>query len=316
MKKQYLFILLTIITLFLVGCADSEQANANADGENNEDLTIGFAVWSLDIEFRTSLKEAMEEEAKKQGVELRVLDNKGSMDMAISQLQTLKSQNVDSIILLPGDSSALNATVNEIVDSGIPVIGVNAKLDAEKLSSYVGSPDVNAGELEAEQMVEALGGKGNVVIMTGEIGTSASLERLEGIMNVLEENEGINIIEEKTANWSRDEGLTLMENWIQIYGDEIDGVIAQNDEMALGASIALEAKGMKDVAIVGIDGIKNAIEAVEEESMYATVLQNGVKQGEEALKVAIEAAKGNEIESFYEIPFELITKDNVNDYLE
>jgi inositol transport system substrate-binding protein len=301
-KSSFLAILVVIL---LVGC-NSESTGSNDDKNSGEDkLTIGFQASGLETEYIAKLSDAMEKAAEEQEVELVVMDGNYDMNTVISQLNTLESQKVDSIVVNALDAEALNSTIDPIVERGTPVIGVTASLTAENLTSYVGSPDVLGGEMAAKEIAEALGGKGNILILEGPIGISAQIERKEGIYNVLKEYPDIKVLEEKTANWSRSEAMSIMENWIQVYGDDINGVIGQNDEMALGALNALNDKNM-DVPIVGIDGIADAQTAVEKGEMVATIFQNAEEQGKKAVEVAIKAAKGEKVEELYEVPFELI----------
>lgn len=301
-KSSFLAILVVIL---LAGC-NSESTGSNDDKNSGEDkLTIGFQASGLETEYIAKLSDAMEKAAEEQGVELVVMDGNYDMNTVISQLNTLESQKVDAIVVNALDAEALNSTIDPIVERGTPVIGVTASLTAENLTSYVGSPDVVGGEMAAKEIAEALGGKGNILILEGPIGISAQIERKEGIYNVLKEYPDIKVLEEKTANWSRSEAMSIMENWIQVYGDDVNGVIGQNDEMALGALNALKDKNM-DVPIVGIDGIADAQTAVEKGEMVATIFQNAEEQGKKAVEVAIKAAKGEKVEELYEVPFELI----------
>lgn len=301
-KSSFLAILVVIL---LAGC-NSESTGSNDDKNSGEDkLTIGFQASGLETEYISKLSDAMEKAAEEQGVELVVMDGNYDMNTVISQLNTLESQKVDAIVVNALDAEALNSTIDPIVERGTPVIGVTASLTAENLTSYVGSPDVVGGEMAAKEIAEALGGKGNILILEGPIGISAQIERKEGIYNVLKEYPDIKVLEEKTANWSRSEAMSIMENWIQVYGDDVNGVIGQNDEMALGALNALKDKNM-DVPIVGIDGIADAQTAVEKGEMVATIFQNAEEQGKKAVEVAIKAAKGEKVEELYEVPFELI----------
>lgn len=301
-------VMFILAVLLLAACNSQSTSTLNEDGNNSsnneEKLKIGLQVSGLE-EYISNLADAMEIAADEAGVELVFLDGNYDINTVISQLETLKSQQVDAIVVNALDAEALNSTVNGIVESGIPVIGVAASLTAEKLTSYVGSPDVEGGRLAAEQVVEALDGKGNVVILEGPVGISAQIERKEGIYSVLDQYPDIQVLDEQPANWSRSEAMSLMENWIQKYGDEIDGVIAQNDEMALGALNALNNRSIS-VPIVGIDGIEDAKKAVENGEMVATIFQNAEAQGKKAIEIAIKAAKGEEVDREYEVPFELI----------
>lgn len=309
-KKLALLTVAAVCLLALAACGN----NGGSDNDGNT-VTLGFQVYGLQGEYATQLTDAMKEKAKDLGVKLIVMDGNYDVSTAISQLRNLETQKVDAIIVNPIDETALNDTVNQIVDGGIPVLGVNAFLTAEKLVTFVGSPDVVAGEMEAQQIMDAIGGKGNVVILEGPIGQTGQVGRKEGIYNVLKKYPDVKVIAEKTANWSRAEAMTIMENWIQTYGKDIKAVIAQNDEMAIGALNALDGRGMKDVPVVGVDGVHDALQAVKEGKMTATVFQNAKKQGETVIEMAIKAAKGETIDKQYQIPFELVTKDKADQYL-
>ncbi|WP_028392031.1 substrate-binding domain-containing protein [Bacillus cihuensis] len=318
-KGSLLLLVLLIMTTMVAACSSNlETSSGSGDSKQKKDsdsIKIGFQVYGLRGEFATNLTEAMKAHAKEIGVDLVVMDGNYDVSTAISQLKNLESQKVDAIIVNPIDEEALNATVDEIVNAGTPVLGVNAFLTSEKLNSYIGSPDVVAGETEAQQIVDALGGKGNVVLLEGPIGQTGQTKRREGIDNILEKNKDIKLIAEQTANWSRAEAMTIMENWIQTHGDKINAVIAQNDEMAIGAINALRAKGMTDVPVVGVDGVNDALQAVKKGEMIATVYQNAIEQGKTVVDMAVKAAKGETIEKQYEIPFELVTDENVDEYL-
>lgn len=317
-KKTVLSLVVAVMMIVLAACGSGGNAgggNESGGQGSGDSITLGFQVYGLQGEYATNLTDAMKAKAAELGVKLIVMDGNYDVSTAISQLRNFESQKVDAIIVNPIDETALNDTVNQIVDNGIPVLGVNAFLTAEKLVTFVGSPDVKAGETEAQQIMDAIGGKGNVVILEGPIGQTGQVGRKEGIYNILKKNPDVKVIAEKTANWSRAEAMTIMENWIQTHGDKIDAVIAQNDEMAIGALNALAARGMNDVPVVGVDGVKDALQAVKDGKMIATVFQNAKVQGETVIEMAIKAAKGEQIEKRYEIPFELVTKDNVDQYI-
>ena len=163
-------------------------------------------------------------------------------------------------------------------------------------------------------MADELGGKGNIVVILGPTSHSAQLDRSQGIEEVLANYPDIKIVAEQTANWDRAEAMTLMENWLQM-GDQIDGVVAQNDEMAIGALKAIQAAGMEDsIKVVGIDAIADALALVESEEMIGTVYQDAVGQGAGAVEAAVKAVKGEAVEKETLIPYVLITKENVAEW--
>nr|WP_302231804.1 substrate-binding domain-containing protein [uncultured Blautia sp.] len=153
----------------------------------------------------------------------------------------------------------------------------------------------------------------NIVVIEGPMGQSAQLQRMEGIENVLKDYPDIQILAQNTANWSRSEAMTLMETWITTYGDDIDAVVSENDEMALGAREAIEAQSM-DIPCIGIDGITDAVVAVESGKMIASDFQNAEGQITGALETAVKCVNNEDYEKELWIPFEMITPDNYKDY--
>jgi putative xylitol transport system substrate-binding protein len=202
------------------------------------------------------------------------------------------AQDFDAIIFVPIDIEAGAAAVDAAAAAGIPVVGSNTRVNSDKLKSYVGSDDVKSGYMEAKYVLDKIGCKGEVVIIEGPIGQSAQISRLEGNLKALAECPDVKVLEQQTANWSRAEAQTLMENWLTAHPEQIDGIIGQNDEMALGAIEAIKAAGLNvtDFAIAGIDGITDALLAVKAGDM-ASILQDARAQAQGALDVAIKSVK-------------------------
>jgi putative xylitol transport system substrate-binding protein len=178
----------------------------------------------------------------------------------------------------------------------IPVIVTNARLDTNRATSAVDSDDVLGGYLEAKAALDKAGCKGNVVILEGPKGGSGEIQRGEGNMKAIGECPpgSVKILERNTANWSRAEALDLMQNWLSRHKGDINIVIGQNDEMALGAIEAIKSQGMNvhDFTIVGIDGVSDALRAVKNGDMAATILQDAKGQMQGSIDVAMAAVKG------------------------
>lgn len=253
---------------------------------------IGAAVYGLNAEFMQIWAAAAQNHpAVKEGlVDLTVFDGRYDALVQQDQFETMITEGYDAIIFVPIDIEAGAAPVDAAAAAGIPVFGSNTRVNSDKLNAYVGSDDVQSGYMEARYVLDKIGCKGNVVIIEGPIGQSAQIQRLEGNKKALAECPDVKVIEDQTANWSRAEAQTLMENWLTAHGDEIDGVIGQNDEMALGAIEAIKGQGMQvtDFAIAGIDGVTDALRAVKAGDM-ASILQDGAAQAQGAVDLAIAA---------------------------
>jgi putative xylitol transport system substrate-binding protein len=252
---------------------------------------IGGAAYGLSGEYMKLWATALERHpAVKQGlVEVTVFDGRYDASVQQSQFETMSSQGYDAILFVPIDIQAGAAAVATAHAAGIPVIGSNTRVNSDLLTAYIGSNDVVSGYMEAKAVIEKIGGKGNVVIIEGPIGQSAQIERREGNLKALAEHPDVKVLEMRTANWSRAEALALMENWLTAHPGAINGVIGQNDEMALGAIQAIKAAGFnpKDFAIAGIDGVSDAIQAVKNGEMGLSILQDAISQAQGALDIAL-----------------------------
>lgn len=299
----------------------------------DDPIKVGAAVYGLQAEFMQIWSEALEQHPAVQSgvVDLTIFDGRYDALVQQEQFETMITQQFDAIIFVPIDIEAGAAAVQAAHDEGIPVVGSNTRVNTDLLTSYVGSDDVQSGYMEAKYVLDEIGCEGNVVILEGPIGQSAQISRLEGNMKALEECPDVAVLERQTANWSRAEAQTLMENWLTAHPGDIDGVIGQNDEMALGAIEAIRAANLdpQDFAIAGIDGVTDALLAVKNGDM-ASILQDAVAQAQGALDVAIKAVDADYepmsdiwnqypdmpwnggTESLYEVPWTPVTLDNVD----
>jgi ribose transport system substrate-binding protein len=161
-------------------------------------------------------------------------------------------------------------------------------------------------------MADRLGGKGNIVILQGPLGGSGEINRGKGIDQVLAKYPDIKVLAKDTANWKRDEAVNKMKNWISSFGPQINGVVAQNDDMGLGALQALKEANRTEVPIVGIDGIEDGLNAVKSGEFIGTSLQNGTVELSAGLAVANALVKGEQVNTAPVYIMPAITKDNVD----
>ncbi|SEN20021.1 sugar ABC transporter substrate-binding protein [Lihuaxuella thermophila] len=307
------FMVLALSFSFLTGC------NALA-GKNKDKIVIGAAMPVFDDKWLSYLYDAMKKYDQEHiEVEVKMVDAKNDASKQLSQVETFLAEGVDAIIICPVDTSAVKPMVEEANSANVPVVVVNripTKDVLDKIYAYVGSESIQAGTMQMEKVAELLGGKGNVAIMNGELGHEATVKRTEGNKQVVKKNPGMKIVREGTAKWQRAEGIQLMENWIQS-GEKIDAVVANNDEMAIGAIMALEAAGkLNDVVVAGVDGTPDALEYVKAGKLKVSVFQDPMGQGRGAVETAVKAARGEKLNNkFVWIPYELITKENVEKYI-
>jgi putative xylitol transport system substrate-binding protein len=279
----------------IVGLAALATLNSTGAMAQDDPLKIGAALYGLRAEFAQIMVEAMEAHpAVLSGkVDLTVYDGRYDALVQQDQFEIMITQEFDGILFFPIDVDAGAAAVQEAYDAGIPVVAANARVNSDLLTAYIGSNDVEAGYIEAKSVLDEIGCKGDVVVIEGPIGQSAQIQRLEGNLQALAECPDVTVLERQSANWSRAEAQTLMENWLTAHPGQIEGVIGQNDEMALGAIEAIKGAKLStdDFAVAGIDGVTDALNAVKADEM-STTLQDGASQALGALDIVINAAMG------------------------
>lgn len=311
MKKRF-FVFLCLAALVL-----SPVTARGKKGKSGE-IRIGVSLSRFADNFLTSLREGMEDYAKELNVDLFVEDAKNDTNMQLSQVQNFIAQGYDAIIVNLVDTEASSSITKAAQDAGVPLVYVNRK-PAGTLPDhvvYVGSQEIVAGREQAKVLAEKLGGKGNVVIMLGELSHTGTRGRTKGDKEIFAKYPGIKIIEEQTANWERVEALNLMSNWLQ-KGVRIDAVAANNDEMALGAIKALENAGLvpnKDVFVGGVDATADALDAMAKGKLTVTVFQDAVGQGRGSIDAALKLIKKESVEPIVWVPFKPVTPENYKEF--
>jgi inositol transport system substrate-binding protein len=300
-----------IAALAFAGCSGT-RSGASAPAT---EPVIGISLLNLSNEFIVMLNRSMDKRARELGVRLIVNDAERSAEKQVQQVESFIAQGVSAIILNPCEVEASSPAVAKAIAAGIPVINVNSETRAAP-TAFVGSRDEDAGRIAMSYIAQRLHGKGNIVMMHGFMGQAAQIEREQGAREVLARNPGLHLLAGQTADWDRAKAMSLMENWIQSYGDRINAVFAQNDEMAMGALIATEQAGRKGkVVVVGVDAIADALQAIRDGRLDATVFQDAAGQGATAVDAAAKIIRHQRYEKQVLIPFQLVTRDNVAQYL-
>ena len=217
-----------------------QEASSSSDGQ----ITIGITLQDLSNEYIAMLKDAIIKRQQDLYPDIKMIinDAQGNAEKQDSQMNSFISQKVDAIIVCPRDAFAIIPSIEAAVKADIPVITLSA-LAAKKVGQvWIGSANEDGGELEMQFVADSLGGNGKVAILRGPIGASAEIGRFAGYERVLKKNPGLEVVFDQTGNWSREEGMSIMENWLQT-GVKLDAVVAHNDEMILGALMAAEAAG-------------------------------------------------------------------------
>lgn len=309
MKKvlSLVFVLLLTLAMFTGAVAEDKV------------YEIGFAHY-IQCEFiqllEQGIRDKLDEVLGEGKYNLTVFDANYEIDTQFRQLENLINSGVDGIILAPVDNEALIPAIATCADANMPMVVTNCRLATDEDYFFSGPDDVLAGRVVAQAVVDALGGEGKVGVMECQLGTSWQIDRKEGILQVIEENPGIELLDIQCAGGSRVDSIDLAENWITSFGDEITGVICENDEMALGASSAFISANRPDVAIAGVDAIEDALNAVKRGELVATVYQDAALEGGFAAEMLVKLINGETPDPMkHKIDMILVTADTADEYL-
>ena len=277
-----------------------------------EKYTIGIVLKSFSNPFWMMAKTAAEAEAVKQGVNVIVVGTTTETDplAQVAQIEDFVTQGVDLIAVVPSDSSALVPAVEDATAKGIPVIALDSAIRSDKVKSFIASDNYAGGKMAAEFIAKQLGGKGSVAVIRGRVGDEVELERYNGFVDGLAPYRGIKLVAEGAGNWEAEQGFNVMEDFLTAH-PEINAVFCESDRMVLGASGAAAAAGRTDVILVGLDGIVEALRAVEDGTITADVAQRPDLIGQYAVKYGAAFLRGEPLEKRIVTPMVLATKDNV-----
>ncbi len=284
--------------------------------------TIGISMSDLD-KFRTLLLNGVVSHGQTiSGLKLVTENAKGDNELQKKQVQKLIADKVDAIILAVSDGDLGPQMTKMAADAGIPLVYINNVpsnlLDLPENQVVVASNEKESGTLETKQVCALLKGKGRVVVLMGEPFHAAARARTQDISDVIATSEckGLEIVERQAAYWSHDYADQQMQEWLAA-GVKFDAVIANNDEMALGAIHAMKKAGMpmKDVVVAGVDATDDALAAMEAGDLDVTILQSAIGQGATAVDAAVKLANKEKVPRENNVPFELVTPENIAKYL-
>lgn len=289
----------------LAACNRGETA---ADG-----ASVTLAVSTLNNPFFVDLRDGAQKEADAQGIDLSVVDAQNDSATQANQLATAATNGSAGVIINAVDTETAEAGLAPVVKAQLPIVAVDRAVGDTKIASFVASDNVAGGEQAAKALAESINGKGKIIVLEGVPGASATNERGEGFTKGLEEFKDIEVVSKQTANFDRAEALDVVTNLMQSNPDAV-GVLAMNDEMALGAIQALGDKAGKDVKVVGFDGTDDGFKAVEAGTMVATIAQNPAELGKQSVQILSKSIKGEEVEANVQVAVDTVDEKNIADY--
>ena len=307
-------------TVFAAGLATLLGTTAMADG-------IGVSMALFDDNFLTVLRNGIQAYADENGISVQIEDAQNDVAKQLDQINNFIASGVDAIIVNPVDTSATQAMSDAAAAAGVPLVYVNRQpINVDSLPDNQAFVASNESDSSRQGFIEqcnqwAAAGKTevSVYVLQGELSNQAAVQRTQNYYDVIEAGGcavTVNVIDQQTANWSRDQAQNLMTNWLST-GAAFDGVLANNDEMAIGAIQAMKAAGidMGSVIVSGVDATQDALAAMQAGDLDITVFQNASAQGSGALNAAVALAAGESVDQKVYIPFELVTPANMADYM-
>jgi inositol transport system substrate-binding protein len=282
--------------------------------------TLGVSMALFDDNFLTSVRANMTARARERQVSIQFEDAQNDIGRQLSQLQNFIAQKVDAIIIIPVDTDATPKMTHLAARAGIPLVYVN-RMPADKALppkiSFVGSDETQSGTLQMNEVCRLMKGRGSIVILMGELTNQSARVRTQDVYNVLAQPNcrGIQVLDKQAANWKRTAAADLMTNWISS-GLRPDAVVANDDEMAIGAIQSLkQAKLLSKTIVAGIDATPDGLAAMKAGELTVTVFQNAPGQGRSAVDRALELAQGGQAGGPVWVPFELVTSANLASHL-
>jgi galactofuranose transport system substrate-binding protein len=291
--------------------------------EAKETYTVGFSQVETNNPWRIAQTKSIQDEATKRGWQLVYADAAGSEAKQIADVDSMIAQGVDAIFLAPRSEKPLAQAVLKAHAAGIPVILLDRNVDqtiakpGQHFVTFIGSDFIEEGRRAAEWLDQATGGNAKIIQLEGTVGSSPAIDRAKGFADYIADKPGMEIIASQTGDFARDKGRQVMETLLQAHPD-VTAVYAHNDEMAMGAIAALEAAGKvpgQDVIIVSIDGTRDALQAIIDGKLGATV-ECSPFFGPKAFDTLVAYANGEAIPEKIINPDKFFDSSNAAEYLD
>ncbi|GAB3415054.1 sugar ABC transporter substrate-binding protein [Erwinia aphidicola] len=290
-------------------------ALAVAPASQAKDLRIGVALANFDLNFISILRTQMAKEMEKEQIQGQFEDAKGDVAVQVQQVENFINQGVDAIILNPVDTQGVKPMMDAAKRANIPLIFVNRKPEVELSGkmAYVGSDSLLGGRMEMEALAKRMNYKGNVAILMGALSAEEARQRTKATEEVIAKYKEMKVVEKQSAQWMRNEAVDVTSSWL-LSGDKIDAIAANNDEMAIGAIMALNQSGKKDILVAGIDGTPDALQFIKSGKLALTVFQDAAGQGKGAVTMAKQVLDGKNADKFMWIPYQVVTQENYAEF--
>lgn len=272
---------------------------------------LGVALANFDLNFVSILRTQMVQELDAQGMKGQFSDARGDVELQIQQVDDFINQGVDAIILNPVDTQGVLPMINAAKRAGIPLVFVNRKPEVPLTGqmAYVGSDSALSGKMQIEALAKIMNYRGNIAILMGALSNEEARERTRAVEEFVAQHPDMKVIEKQTARWQRNEAVDVVSAWL-LNGTPVNAVVANNDEMAIGAIMALNQAKRKDVLVAGIDGTPDGLQYIKNGEMVVTVFQDARAQATGAVSVAAALLHKQKTTNYHWIPYQTVTQTN------
>jgi ribose transport system substrate-binding protein len=302
-----------LVMLLLAVLATAVAVGCQRGGGEGGGARIGLSVSTLNNPFFVTLRDGAQSAADEAGAELIVSDAQNDTAQQQDDIQNFVTQQVNVILVNPVDSDAVVPAIEAANQANIPVIALDRGASGGELATTIASDNVQGGDLAGEELIRLLG-SGSVAQLEGTPGADPARDRGQGFQDAIDAQSSVEVVASQSANFDRAEGLNVSENILQA-NPNIAGIFAQNDEMALGAVQALGDSAGDEVKVVGFDAIEDALSAIQDGTINATVAQQPAEIGSLGVENAISVINGESVEENIPVEVQLVTPENVSEFL-
>lgn len=276
-------------------------------------FTVGVALANFDLNFVSILRTQMQQELKASQLDSQFVDAKGDVALQVQQVDDFINQGVDAIILNPVDTQGVLPMINAAKGAGIPLVFVNRKPEVKLPANmaYVGSDSALGGEMQMEALAKRMNFKGNVAILMGALSNEEARERTRAVEAVIAKYKNMKVIEKQSAKWQRNEAVDVVSSWL-LNQRPIDAIAANNDEMAIGAIMALNQAKNEKILVAGIDGTPDGLQFVKSGKMALTIFQDAKGQATGAVQVTKALLNKQQVQAYNWVPYQVITPQSGN----
>jgi len=295
-----------MVVLAMGACSGKSAGNSLQIVASLHDMTEPFFV---------AVKRALDSEARELNVAISVEDGQSNSAKQTADIQAAIAGGAQGIILAPNDVNALAPGVEEVIKAGIPIVTLDRRVDNTSVKvPHVGADNVAGGRIMAQWVIDSFPNGARILLITGQLGSSPSIDRTRGIKEGLAAaGEKFQIVAEQTGTWKREQGLTVTQNVLtSLGGQSLQAIVAESDEMALGALEALRSSKVTGVKVIGFDATPEALKSVHDGELAATVEQSPVSQARAALRQLVAHIRKQTPMTGANIVPVLITQANIN----